>query len=1201
MKKTLLSLLYLSLSFPCFSQIGFSEQEITSFTKNTEDILEIDFDNDGDLDIIAIGLQVIDLYENIGGQYNFSSKRTLVTYANNSSSHNLYDFDMDNDLDIVYANNTSQDIVWHENDGSGNFGDVQIIASNLGAIVRSLSFADMDGDTDDDIVYTVWLTQSTQRALWLENDGSATNYTVANTMFDSNIATPILLDFDTDGDLDAIVGASNSANWFHNDGNGNFGTETTYPLTNTIFQFDVVDIDGDNDYDFVYHKFFTTIERIMYYENEGNNTFMTEHIIAEGDFNNKTLAVEDVDNDNRLDVIYVEDALSTPSRLVWKKNLDTNGNFGAPNLIYDDISNMDKILTVDFDNDGDEDVISTWNDLILFNENTDSQGTFAQEKAIAFTSFFPGSIVHGDIDADGDIDIVVSENNTTFGIVLYKAENANGVDYYSPKQFVNRSVSNVYNIFLYDVDGDTDLDLLLSSEGSGSATSHRLSWLENVDGQGNFSEPISITDTSSYSINEMALFDVDGDTDKDVVAVIAYSSFNKQLVWFENSNGQGTFSALQVIDTNVGFSNYITGEDLNNDGTIDIVLVDASNDRIAWFPNNGSGSFGAQQTIIQNISNVYELAIADFDGDTFVDIAYMNNASPTSIEWIQNTDGAGNFGQVQSIVPNLGFNQTRVISAADMDNDGDQDIITSAIPSLPGPSQVIWVENLDGQANFSLPLTIGDNLQNITNLLVADVSNNGFLDVIITDENKNTMFCYKNLGNALNRISGTVRLDIDANGCDISDNALPNFLVNITDGTNSYGTFTLNDNSLEGYYQYLVDEGSYTVSIGSDIPNYFSFNPISQVASFTSGGNEDVIDFCVEPTTTANDLNIAIYPSINDPRPGFDTTYQIVYRNIGTTVLNGDVSFQFDATKLQFLNASEPVDSQTANTVTFNFSNLNPLEVRTIDLAFNIFTPPTTNIDDILISTATINPVSGDATPDDNTFTLNQTVIGSYDPNDILVLQGDEVPIDAIDNYLNYIIRFQNTGTASAINVRVEHILDSKLDWATIQVESLSHPGRVEILNGNNMSFIFDNINLPNSTTDEPNSHGYIAFKIKPKNDVVVGDIISGIADIYFDFNPAIITNIVNTEIVAPLSNVEFDENTITIFPNPANDKLVIQAKFPIDQITILDINGKLLKSSVLSNSKKECELNVSELSQGIYFLKIQTNSGTQTQKIIKQ
>ena len=65
----------------------------------------------------------------------------------------------------------------------------------------------------------------------------------------------------------------------------------------------------------------------MYYENEGNNTFMTEHIIAEGDFNNKTLAVEDVDNDNRLDVIYVEDALSIPSRLVWKKNLDTPRQF----------------------------------------------------------------------------------------------------------------------------------------------------------------------------------------------------------------------------------------------------------------------------------------------------------------------------------------------------------------------------------------------------------------------------------------------------------------------------------------------------------------------------------------------------------------------------------------------------------------------------------------------------------------------------------------------------------------------------------------------------------------------------------------------------------------------------------------------------------------------------------------------------------
>ncbi len=168
----------------------------------------------------------------------------------------------------------------------------------------------------------------------------------------------------------------------------------------------------------------------------------------------------------------------------------------------------------------------------------------------------------------------------------------------------------------------------------------------------------------------------------------------------------------------------------------------------------------------------------------------------------------------------------------------------------------------------------------------------------------------------------------------------------------------------------------------------------------------------------------------------------------------------------------------------------------------------------MLVSTATVNPISGDETEDDNVFTLEQTVIGSYDPNDITVLEGDEIFIEDASKYIHYLIRFQNTGTASAIFVRVEHILDEKLDWTTMQLESLSHTGRVQITDGSNVEFNFNNINLPDSTTDEPNSHGYIAFKIKPKTDIEVGDVFNAVAGIYFDFNPPIVTNIATTEIV---------------------------------------------------------------------------------------
>src|SRR5690606_18807090 len=139
--------------------------------------------------------------------------------------------------------------------------------------------------------------------------------------------------------------------------------------------------------------------------------------------------------------------------------------------------------------------------------------------------------------------------------------------------------------------------------------------------------------------------------------------------------------------------------------------------------------------------------------------------------------------------------------------------------------------------------------------------------------------------------------------------------------------------------------------------------------------------------------------------------------------------------------------------------------------------------------------------------------------------------------YLDYLIRFQNTGTASAINVRILDTLHPKLDWSTLVPISASHDYYVHITNGNQVEFIFDDINLPHEGSNEPESHGFVAYKIKPKSDVQVGDIISGDAAIYFDFNPPIITNMVLTEIVEflGLTDNTAPVNQVIIYPNPTN------------------------------------------------------------------
>ncbi|WP_178983942.1 DUF7619 domain-containing protein [Winogradskyella helgolandensis] len=456
---------------------------------------------------------------------------------------------------------------------------------------------------------------------------------------------------------------------------------------------------------------------------------------------------------------------------------------------------------------------------------------------------------------------------------------------------------------------------------------------------------------------------------------------------------------------------------------------------------------------------------------------------------------------------------------------------------------------------------------------------------------------FENVVDLSNEISGTILLDVDANGCDAMDVPVQYYRVETTNGPNRYETFTQSD----GSYQLFTNAGDFTTTVPNTLPSYFTMTPEEHNSTFVGSNNMDTANFCIEPVGSYNDLSITVLPISGNPRPGYNTNYQIVYRNYGNTQVSGSLTFEYNEAKIQFLTASETSSSQTSNSLTFDYSNLNPFESRTIEIQMNVFPPPTTTINNLIQSTVTINPITGDDNEADNTFTLSQRVRSAYDPNDITVLEGEEITIEQADKYLHYLIRFQNTGNASAINVRVENILENKLDWDTMQLESLSHNGRVEITDGNNVAFIFDNINLADSTSDEPNSHGYIAYRIKPKSNVVLGDVFYNTADIYFDFNPAIITNTATTEIVSALSVETFNTKGFKIFPNPVSRHLNVQSKTGFDAIVIYNIHGIQLKTRTLSVPSLEFEMDVEGLSNGMYFIEIQSGNKKQVQKFMKR
>jgi len=441
-------------------------------------------------------------------------------------------------------------------------------------------------------------------------------------------------------------------------------------------------------------------------------------------------------------------------------------------------------------------------------------------------------------------------------------------------------------------------------------------------------------------------------------------------------------------------------------------------------------------------------------------------------------------------------------------------------------------------------------------------------------------------------ISGTVLFDIDNNGCGNNDIPVNEILVNATSNNFDYGVGILNGN-----YAIEATQGTFDVSI-INLPNYFTSTPITESSILDNPNPTDIIDFCLTANQVVEDLNITILP-LNDARPGFKSDYKLVIKNIGTEIIN-DVSttFTFDNTKQSFISAIPNETSSSPNSLNFSLGTIQPFESIEVEITMQSFAPPTLNADDVLDFSALVMPNSNDYTPNDNQYDLEQIVINAFDPNDKRVLQGETITLDQANEYLDYIIRFQNTGSANATFVRIEDVLDTELDWSTLKMVSASHDYQVNITNTKEVEFLFNNINLPYEAIDEPNSKGYIAYKIKPKATVQIGDVISGNASIYFDYNPPIITNTVFTEVIENLSVNDFSfDYGLAIYPNPTNDYFKVEksSNVNIESIRIYNISGKLVKEFAESE-----RYNVSDLNSGIYFLRIKTDKSQTIKKLVK-
>lgn len=241
---------------------------------------------------------------------------------------------------------------------------------------------------------------------------------------------------------------------------------------------------------------------------------------------------------------------------------------------------------------------------------------------------------------------------------------------------------------------------------------------------------------------------------------------------------------------------------------------------------------------------------------------------------------------------------------------------------------------------------------------------------------------------------------------------------------------------------------------------------------------------------------------------------------------------------------------------------------------------------------------AADEEPDNNTANLNQVAVNSLDPNDKTCLEGASIMPEMVGKYVHYMIRFENNGTANAINIVVEDNIDpDKFELGSLVPLAGSHPFVVRI-NGNKVVFYFENINLP---FDDTGNDGYVAFKIKTNPALVLGDTFSNAASIYFDYNHPIVTGPAITTI-AVLGRKDFEfSDYLTVYPNPAKETLHIEPKgsLQISAISIYNTLGQLVY--VVPNAQQTKSIGVANLQQGQYFLKVETDQGVSNTTFIKK
>jgi len=332
------------------------------------------------------------------------------------------------------------------------------------------------------------------------------------------------------------------------------------------------------------------------------------------------------------------------------------------------------------------------------------------------------AVFAADLDGDGDLDLIAASSGDDT-VAWY--ENDGGAPPSMTEHLISTTAERAFDVFAADVDGDGDVDVLAAS-----ADDDTIAWYENDGGAPpSFFEHV-VTDQARFA-RAVAAADLDGDGDMDLLAA---SSGDGVVAWYENDGADPPAFTYWTIAPNAPGARDVLAADMDGDGDLDVVAAASFGlDTITWFENDGQ----YPPTFTDHIVSVdpvglTAIAAADMDGDGDMDLLSSSGFDDT-IAWYEN-DGAAIPGFTRGVVTsNAAF--ARAVAAADLDDDGLMDVLSAS----SADDKIAWYRNDGGSPPAFVEFELSTSADGAAAVLAADIDGDGALDVLAASGSDDTV------------------------------------------------------------------------------------------------------------------------------------------------------------------------------------------------------------------------------------------------------------------------------------------------------------------------------------------------------------------------------------------------------------------------------------------------------------------------------